>query len=140
MEIGANNKTKQPTRLRNHNSNILEAGKIPPQAMDLEETVLGGMMLEKDGLMAVIEILKPEVFYKDAHQKIYRAIQILFDAGEPVDIITVTLQLKKSGDLEQIGGPYYITQLTSRIASTANIEFHARIIYQKYLSRELIRI
>ncbi len=119
---------------------ILEHGKLPPQAIDLEEAVLGAMMLEKDALTAVIDILRPEVFYKEAHQKIYKAILDLFNKSEPVDILTVTSQLKKNGELETVGGPFYITQLTSRIASSANIEYHTRIISQKYLQRELIRI
>jgi replicative DNA helicase len=97
-------------------------------------------MLEKDALTAVIDILRPECFYKEAHQKIFLAIHSLFHKAEPIDILTVTQWLKKSGDLEIIGGPYYITQLTNRIASAANIEFHARIILQKYIQRELIRI
>ncbi|MFH0867012.1 MAG: replicative DNA helicase [Bacteroidota bacterium] len=119
---------------------ILEHGKLPPQAVELEEAVLGALMLEKDALTAVIDMLKPEVFYKEAHQKIYRAILDLFEKSEPVDILTVTNQLRKNGDLEMVGGPYFVTQLTSRIASSANIEYHTRIISQKYLQRELIRI
>jgi replicative DNA helicase len=115
-------------------------GKLPPQAVDIEEAVLGALMLEKDALTAVIDILRPECFYKEAHQKIFLAIHSLFHKAEPIDILTVTQWLKKSGDLEIIGGPYYITQLTNRIASAANIEFHARIILQKYIQRELIRI
>ncbi len=115
-------------------------GKLPPQALDLEEAVLGALMLEKDALSAVIEILKPEIFYKDAHQKIFKSIQTLFTASSPVDILTVTAQLRQQGDLEMIGGAYYITELTNRVASAANIEFHARIISQKFIQRELIRI
>ncbi len=119
---------------------ILEQGKIPPQAVDLEEAVLGAMMLEKDAVTAVIDILKPEVFYKEAHQKIFKAIYNLFSRSEPVDILTVTNELKSNGELDMVGGPYYITMLTSRIASAANIEYHARIILQKHIQRELIKI
>src|SRR6185436_558577 len=115
-------------------------GKLPPQAVDIEEAVLGALMLEKDALTAVIDILRPECFYKEAHQKIFSAIHTLFHKAVPIDILTVTQSLKKSGDLEIIGGPYFITQLTNRIASAANIEYHARIILQKYIQRELIRI
>lgn len=115
-------------------------GRIPPQALDLEEAVLGAMMLEQNALTNVIDIIKPEVFYKEAHQKIFRAIHKLFADSEPVDILTVTQQLLKNGDLESVGGAYYISQLTSRIASAANVEFHARIVIQKFLQRELIRI
>jgi replicative DNA helicase len=84
-------------------------GKLPPQALDLEEAVLGALMLEKDALSAVIDILKPEVFYKDSHQKIFQSIQTLFTASSPVDILTVTAQLRQQGDLEMVGGAFYIT-------------------------------
>lgn len=118
----------------------LEAGKLPPQAVDLEEAVLGAMMLEKDAVNAVIDILKPESFYRDTHQKIFDAIQDLFQRSEPIDILTVTSELKKRGELDYVGGPYFITQLTNRVASSANAEYHARIISQKHIQRELIRI
>ncbi|WP_184549948.1 replicative DNA helicase [Mucilaginibacter sp. FT3.2] len=115
-------------------------GKLPPQATDLEEAVLGALMLEKDALSSVIDVLKSEVFYRDNHQKIFTAIKDLFEKSQPIDILTVTAQLRKQGELEMIGGAYYITELTSRVASAANIEFHSRIIIQKYIQRELIRI
>lgn len=115
-------------------------GKLPPQATDLEEAVLGALMLEKDALSSVIDILKPEVFYRDNHQKIFQAIRTLFEKTSPVDILTVTAQLRSQGELEMIGGAYYITELTNRVASAANIEYHSRIIIQKYIQRELIRI
>ncbi len=121
-------------------NNYLEHGKVPPQATDLEEAVLGAMMLEKDAVSAIIDILKPEVFYKEVHQKIFAAILRLFTKSEPVDILTVTNELKNSGELEMVGGPYYITMLTSRIASAANVEYHARILIQKHIQRELITI
>lgn len=121
-------------------SQMAEHGKVQPQATDLEEAVLGAMMLEKDAVSAVIDILSPAVFYKDSHKKIMGAIASLFAKSEPVDILTVTNELKSTGELEMVGGPYYITMLTSRIASTANVEYHARIILQKHIQRELIRI
>ncbi len=117
-----------------------EHGKVPPQAVDLEEAVLGAIMLEKDALTTVIDILKPSVFYKESHQKIYSAIHRLFAKSEPVDILTVTNELKISGELEVIGGAYTVTQLTNRVASAANVEYHVRILIQKYIQRELIRI
>lgn len=117
-----------------------EHGKLPPQAVDLEEAVLGAIMLEKDALATVVDILKPEMFYLDKHQLIYKAILNLFARSEPVDILTVTSELKKQASLDIAGGAYYITQLTNRIASTANVEYHSRIIIQKYIQRELIRI
>ncbi len=97
-------------------------GKMPPQAVDLEEAVLGAIMLEKDALTNVIDILQPGSFYKDAHTRIFTAIQQLFTRSEPVDILTVTQELKKTGELDIVGGAYYITQLTNRVASAANIE------------------
>jgi len=115
-------------------------GKIPPQARDLEEAVLGAMMLERDAVSTVIDILKPESFYLSAHQHIYKAMLNLFERSQPVDILTVTEELKKLAALEEVGGPFYITELTNRIASAANVEHHARIISQKYIQRELIRI
>jgi replicative DNA helicase len=117
-----------------------EHGKIPPQAIDLEEAVLGALMLERDALTSVIELLKPEIFYKDAHQVIFKAIQNLFAKIQPIDILTVTNELKMMGELDAVGGPFFITQLTNRIASAANIEFHTRILIQKFIQRELIRV
>ena len=118
----------------------IEMGKLPPQAADLEEAVLGAMMLEQNAVNTVIDILKPSSFYKDANARIYEAIIQLFQKGEPIDILTVTQMLRKMGQLEVIGGPLYIAQLTNRVASTANVETHARIIAQKFIQRELIRI
>jgi len=117
-----------------------QLGKLPPQAVDLEEAVLGALMLEKDALTAVVDILKPESFYKDAHQEIYKAILELFNNSEPVDMLTVTSQLRKDGKLEIIGGAYYITELTTKVNSAANIEYHARIITEQSIKRELIKI
>lgn len=115
-------------------------GKIQPQATDLEEAVLGALMLEKEALSQVIDILKPEAFYVEANQRIFEAIQALFNASKPVDLLTVTQQLRAMGLLDKVGGAYYISELTNRVASAANVEFHARIILEKYILRELIRI
>ncbi|MFQ3213332.1 MAG: replicative DNA helicase [Marivirga sp.] len=115
-------------------------GKIPPQAVDLEEAVLGALMLEKDALTSVIDILKPESFYKDAHEEIYKAIVALFNNSEPIDLLTVTNQLRKAGKLDVVGGSFYITELTSRVNSAANIEYHARIIAEQAIKRQLIKI
>ena len=120
---------------------FMEHGKLPPQAVDLEEAILGAIMLESNkALNMVINELSPDVFYKEAHQEIYRAIQNLFDKSQPIDILTVTNELKLNGKLELAGGAFYITQLTSRVASSANIEYHTAIVVQKHLARELIRI
>ncbi|MDX2002221.1 MAG: replicative DNA helicase [Chitinophagales bacterium] len=115
-------------------------GKIPPQARDLEEAVLGALMLEKNAVSEVIDILKAESFYVYAHQLIYRAIFTLFGKSQPVDLLTVTEELKRMGSLEDAGGQYYLMGLTNSVASAANVEHHARIISQKYIQRELITI
>lgn len=120
--------------------NSLELGKLPPQAVDLEEAVLGALMLEKEAVNDVIDILQPESFYKEAHQKVYAAIKDLFGKSLPIDILTVTEELRNRAELDLVGGPFFISQLTNRVASAANVEFHARIISQKYIQRELIRI
>ncbi len=115
-------------------------GKVQPQAVPLEEAVLGALMLDKDALPTIIDILLPESFYSDAHQLIYKGILRLFEKSQPVDLLTVSEELKKSGDLEKVGGPYYLVELTNRVASSANIEYHARIISQKHIQRELINV
>lgn len=115
-------------------------GKLPPQALDLEEAVLGAMLVDNDSVTRVIEILQPEVFYAPAHQHIMRAILRLFDKSKPVDMLTVTEELRTMGELDTVGGPFYITELTSRVASSAHVETHSRILVQKYILRELIRI
>nr|WP_295928615.1 replicative DNA helicase [uncultured Dyadobacter sp.] len=114
--------------------------KLPPQAIDLEEAVLGALMIEKDALTAVADILRPDSFYKEAHVRIYTAIVTLFADSEPIDMLTVTSKLRSTGELELIGGASYIMELTSKVNSAANIEFHARIISQAYIKRELIKV
>ena len=118
----------------------MDYGRMPPQAVDLEEAVLGAIMVERDAVIAVLDILKPESFYKESHQRIYRAIVDISMKEEPIDILTVTEELKKREELDLIGGAAYISQLTGRVASAAHLEFHARIVAQKYIQRELIRI
>src|SRR5215217_96734 len=104
-------------------------GKVPPQATELEEAVLGAIMLEKDKLAEVLEIIQAQdCFYTDANQKIYGAIRRLFDKGMPVDLLTVTDELRKSNELEIIGGAYYLTRLTMSVVSSAHVEAHARIV------------
>jgi replicative DNA helicase len=115
-------------------------GKLPPQAIDLEEAVLGALMIEKDALSAVGDILRPESFYKEAHQRIYNAILMLFTNSDPIDLLTVTAKLRTLGELEFVGGASYIMGLTTRVNSAANIEYHARIITQSSIKRELITI
>ena len=115
-------------------------GKLPPQALDLEEAVLGALMLEKNALTAVIEFLRPEHFYTEQHKEIYQSIVDLFKSSEPVDMRTVVSQLRKNGKLELIGGAYFIAELTSKVSSAANIEYHARYIIEMAIKRELIQI
>jgi replicative DNA helicase len=115
-------------------------GKVPPQARELEEAVLGAIMLEKSAFDTVTEIIKPECFYVEAHQHIFRAMQGLQQKSMPIDILTVVEELKFREQLDVVGGPYYVTKLTNAVVSTANIEAHARIVLQKFIQRELIRI
>jgi replicative DNA helicase len=130
---------KQTTRkLKSVNGKI--DGKLPPQAIELEEAVLGALMLDNEALSDTIDILKPEYFYRMEHQKIFDAIIVLFNESKPVDILTVIEQLKKMGALENIGGAFYITGLTNSVASSANTEYHARIIVEKFIQRSLIQI
>nr|WP_299420126.1 replicative DNA helicase [uncultured Emticicia sp.] len=117
-----------------------ESGKLPPQAMELEEAVLGALMLEKDALTSVVDILQPSSFYKEAHQRIYNSILQLFGKSEPIDMLTVTTQLRSNGELEFIGGASYLVKLTNKVNSAANIEFHARIITQSAIKRDMIKI
>lgn len=115
-------------------------GKVPPQAKELEEAVLGAIMLEKSAFDTVTEIIKPECFYVEANQLIFRAMQSLQQKSMPIDILTVVEELKMQEKLDIVGGPYYVTKLTNAVVSTANIDAHARIVLQKFIQRELIRI
>lgn len=129
-----NNRRQQPK----HQPELTAAGRIQPRDTELEEAVLGALMLEKDAYTTVCDILKPDSFYEPAHKSIYEAIQALGARQQPIDMLTVTEQLRLMNTLDAVGGPMYIAELTSRVASGANIEFHARIVAQKYLARELI--
>lgn len=115
-------------------------GKVPPQSIDMEEAVIAGMMLDRDASEAISALMKPENFYKQTHQKIFTSIQDLVRKNLPVDLLTVTEHLRSTNELESIGGPVYITSLLSKVSSAYNVEYHARIVLQKYMQRELIRI
>lgn len=116
-------------------------GKMPPQAVELEEAVLGAALIEKEGAQELMRIVStPEIFYKDSHKVIYNAIRNLFDMGTPVDLLTVTMHLKKTGELEFAGGPHYITELTAKVNSSENIEAHVRYLYEAYMRRSLIQV
>lgn len=132
---------------RNYNKKVsptsiagLELGKVPPQAVELEEAVLGALMVEKDAVISVLDVLKPESFYKETHQKIFKSIVELSTRLEPIDLFTVTEALRKTEELDEVGGAVYLAQLTSRVGSAAHLEYHSKIIAQKYIQRELIRV
>ncbi|MEG1622599.1 MAG: replicative DNA helicase [Alistipes sp.] len=114
-------------------------GTIPPQAVELEEAVLGALMLEKDSIITVQEFISPDAFYKEEHRLIYQAIEALSAELKPIDLYTVTEKLKVAKQLKKVGGAAYLAQLTQKVGSAANVEFHAKIIAQKYVQRELIR-
>lgn len=117
-----------------------QIGKLPPQALDIEEAVLGALLLEKDAFITVSDILQPLSFYKESHQHIYTAIQNLTKKAENSDMLTIVEELKRMGKLEEAGGVAYVAQLTDSVASAAHVETHARIIHQKFIQRELIRV
>src|ERR1044071_8214025 len=140
MDITNLNKDRKQRRKSSLDLGTMVYGKVPPQAKDLEEAVLGAIMLEKTAFDTVVEILKPECFYVDAHQRIFNAMQSLANKSQPIDILTVAEELRSKEELEMVGGPYYVTKLTNAVVSAANIEAHARIILQKFIQRELIRV
>ena len=127
------------TRKRNVAPIDTSFGHLQPQALDIEKVVLGALMIDSDAFTVVSELIRPETFYDPRHQKIYGAIQSLNLHEKPVDIMTVAEELKRSGDLEEVGGPAYIVELSSHVASSAHIEYHGRILAQKFLARQLIQ-
>src|SRR6478752_428603 len=140
MDIVNQNKDRRTRRKSSVDLSTVVYGKLPPQARELEEAVLGAVMLEKSAFDTIVEILKPECFYVDAHQRIFKSFQNLVQQSMPIDMLTVVEELKKKEELDEVGGAYYITKLTNAVVSTANIETHARIVLQKFIQRELIRI
>ena len=116
-----------------------QGGKLPPNAIELESAVLGALLLEREALVLVGGMIKPQIMYLEKHRTILEAITQLNNEGYPVDLLTVANQLKKEGKLEQVGGAYYLTELTANVSSAANIEFHARVIQEAYMKREAIR-
>ncbi|MHC1690560.1 MAG: replicative DNA helicase [Bacteroidales bacterium] len=132
-------KPKQGTD-KNIDSLAMDMGKKPPQAVDIEEAVLGALMLEPHAVPDTLEIVNAECFYKETHRKIFSAIKTLSDNHNPVDFLTVSDELKRTGDLEFIGGVAFLTQLSMKISSAAHVEYHAKILLQKYIQRELISI
>ena len=140
MELTNLNKDRKVRRKPSIDLGNMVFGKVPPQSKELEEAVLGAIMLEKSAFDTVVEILKPECFYAEAHQSIFKAMKSLADKSLPIDLLTVVEELKLKGELELVGGPYYVSKLTNAVVSSANIEAHARIVLQKFIQRELIRI
>ena len=140
MDTTNRNLDRRNRRKTNVEFSSMTLGKIPPQSRELEEAVLGALMLEKAAFDQVGVILKPECFYVETHQVIFRAILQLNEANKPVDLLTVVEELRSMSALDEVGGPYYISKLTNAVVSAANIEAHARIILEKFIQRELIRI
>ncbi|MBS1761111.1 MAG: replicative DNA helicase [Bacteroidetes bacterium] len=140
MDLTNLNKDRKQRRKSSLDLGTMVYGKVPPQAKDLEEAVLGAIMLEKTAFDSAVKILKPECFYVEAHQRIFRAMQSLSTKNQPIDILTVAEELRFKEELEMVGGAYYVTKLTNAVVSSAHIEAHARIILQKFIQRELIRI
>ena len=114
--------------------------RIQPQANDMEEAVLGAIMLDKNAINEALEVLRPESFYKPVHQKIFAAMMTLFNMTQPIDVLSVTEQLRKTQTLEEVGGVPFILELSNKVSSSANVGHYARIVSQKYLQRELIRV
>ncbi|MBQ2397917.1 MAG: replicative DNA helicase [Bacteroidales bacterium] len=134
------NAVKKQTRRLSQEEAFMMNGKIPPQAIEIEESVLGALLLDQNAITNAIDILRQEYFYLEAHQHIYRAVSILFRDGNPVDLLSVADQLKKDGRFDEIGGLTKLVSLTNRITSAAHIEYHVRILSEKYIQRELIRV
>ena len=114
-----------------------QAGRMPPQAVDVEQSVLGALLIEPSAVPRAIEVLSPEDFYDGRHRAVFEAVMALFERTQPVDLLLVTEELKRRGRYEAVGG-YYLSELTTRVASAANVEYHARIIAEKALLRRLI--
>jgi replicative DNA helicase len=140
MDLTNLNKERKARRKTSLDLGNMVFGKVPPQARELEEAVLGAIMLEKSAFDTVIEILKPDCFYSDTNQRIFRAMTSLAQKTLPIDLLTVVEELKIKEELDLVGGPYYVSKLTNAVVSSANIEAHSRIILQKFIQRELIRI
>jgi len=138
MEEQYSQSSRSKSRQKKTTITTEETGRLQPQALELEEAVLGALMLEKDAYSVISEILRPESFYDKGHELIFSAIQDLAIQQKPIDMLTVVEQLRKKGNLEAIGGPFYIAQLSGKVVSSAHLEYHSRIIAQKYLARELI--
>jgi len=134
------NKRNFPAKRPQKEFETIMEGKLPPMVPDLEEAVLGAILLEKNSIQNILDILTPECFYVDAHKEIFRVVRYMYSNGQPIDILTVTEELKKQGQLEIVGGAYFVTKLTNRVSSAANMMSHSMIIIEKYILREFIKI
>ena len=130
---------RRTNRSRLQDANLPEFSKLPPSAPQLEEAVLSAILIEREAMTKVLDILSAESFYVPAHQAIFRSMRRLFERSQPIDLLMVAEDLKKNGESELAGGPAYLAQLTGRVTSSANIEYHARIVTEKFIQRELIR-
>ncbi len=139
MDAPDNNR-KAISRVKNAPQPFTDLGRIPPQATDIEQVVLGAMMLESRAINDTIDILTEKTFYDVKHQYIFKAIRTLFGATKPIDLVTVSTQLQKNGELELAGGAAYVSSLTTRVASAAHVQHHARILAEKFIKRELINV
>ena len=128
-------KTTQPTIIK---VGANEMGKLPPQALELEQSVIGALMIEKDAFATVADLLRPESFYSDQHRHIFEAIRSLSTKDAPIDVLSVTEELRTMGNLELAGGVVYLSELTQRVASAAHLRYHAQIVAQKATARDLI--
>lgn len=135
LNLNNNRRKKPPVDL-----SMMVYGKVPPQSVELEKVVLGAIMLEKTAFDKAEEILQPECFYLETHQRVFKAMQRLSRKSQPIDMLTVVEELKTTSDLEIVGGPYAVTKLTNDVVSSANLPAHCKVIYQKFVRREVIRI
>lgn len=135
----AKNYTPRQQNRESYERMLEEGGLVPPQAVELEEAILGALMLEKDSIIAVQEFLTADAFYKETHRTIFKAIESLSAELNPIDLYTVTERLKADGKLKEVGGAAFLAELTQRVGSAAHVEYHAKIIAQKFVQRELIR-
>lgn len=134
----SDNKNKNGRKKLNSDLSNYIFGRVPPQAQDLEMAVIGALLMEKEAMARVADMLNVDTFYVDAHQLIYAALLSLFKRGGAIDTLTVKEELQKTGKLEEVGGPFYLMELTNKVSSTAHLEEHAKIIQQKHISRQLI--
>ncbi|MCQ2264376.1 MAG: replicative DNA helicase, partial [Bacteroidales bacterium] len=139
-ELTTGQKTETRFSYKTVENAIGNTGKVIPQALGFERAVLGALMIDRDAITNVVDTLRPEMFYREQHQYIYGAIFTLFRKDEPIDLLTVADQLRSEKKLEFVGGSAYLANLTNSVASAANVEYHARVVMERYVLRQLITI